>query len=125
MLSKLLFTLLIAAAGVAYARWRSQAAPRRPERRPPRGGGSAAPWLPRAVGLGFAALLLAGVGTYYYLEWRADHQVITIRVTDTRNGTTATYRALRGDIRGRRFTTLEGWEVRVSDSERVEMMAAE
>jgi hypothetical protein len=37
----------------------------------------------------------------------------------------ATYRAYRSDVRGRRFATLDGRQVTIADSERIEITDAQ
>jgi hypothetical protein len=81
------------------------------------------------VGL-FAAYGLAGLAVlvsagWYYLDWREDHRVVTIRVIDAGSGKATVYRAYKKAITGNRFKSLDGKTVILGESERVEMIESQ
>ena len=53
-------------------------------------------------------------------HWRDNNAVIYIRVVDAGSGRTAEYRAARGDIQDRAFTTVDGRRVVLAETERLE-----
>ncbi|MES9845352.1 MAG: hypothetical protein ABW162_00450 [Candidatus Sedimenticola sp. PURPLELP] len=67
------------------------------------------------------ALMIVGAGGYAYFQWQDAYQVINVRVIDTRSGNTVTYRAYKGDVDGRSFTTTEGRTVTLAEVERLEL----
>ncbi len=70
---------------------------------------------------GLLIMLLLGSGFYLYIQWQDYTRVVTVRVIDTQSGRSASYQARRGDIEERHFTTLDGREVNVANSERIEL----
>ena len=122
MLTKLLFTALVIA--VVYAVYRTRLGGRPgvrsvgarvvPSRPPSRIGYWAAYGF-----VGTLALVSAGL---YYLHWQEQHRVVTIKVVDGRTGEAVVYRAYKKSISGDRFETLDGRDVRLGASERVEML---
>ena len=78
----------------------------------------------RPAAYGFALLVVLSAVSAYYLSWAEDQQVVTIRIINTLNGEVATYRAHRGDIDGRKFTTTDGLTVRMADADRFEVLEA-
>ena len=76
-----------------------------------------------ACRLRFALCVLSAVSAYY-LSWAEDQQVVTIRIINTVSGEVVTYRAHRGDIDGRKFTTTDGLTVRMADADRFEVLRA-
>jgi hypothetical protein len=57
----------------------------------------------------------------FVLHWSDQRQIINIRVTNSQ-GETINYQAYRKTIEGRRFTTLDGVDVTLGTSDRVEML---
>ena len=57
----------------------------------------------------------------FVLHWSNQRQIINIRVTNSQ-GETINYQAYRKTIEGRRFTTLDGVDVTLGASDRVEML---
>jgi len=121
MLTKVLFTILVIVAVVLFVRYRTAA------RVPAQGRASEAPpaWYWRALP---AVLLLAALGSavlVFWLDWREEQRVFTVRVIDTRSGDVRSYLVRRGDVHGRRFTTVDGRTVTLADVERMELMEGE
>ncbi|MES9968744.1 MAG: hypothetical protein ABW092_01840 [Candidatus Thiodiazotropha sp.] len=70
------------------------------------------------------AMLLLGSGGYLYMQWQDAARVVTVIVVDTQTGRSVSYQARRGDIEERYFVTLDGREVSVANSERIELESA-
>ncbi|MBF0401268.1 MAG: antitermination protein NusG [Magnetococcales bacterium] len=73
-----------------------------------------------------AASLLVGIAVLVVLwviydDWRLAHQQVHIRVVNVQTGAFTEYEALRGQVQGRIFYTLDGRQVRLADVERLEM----
>ena len=81
--------------------------------------------LPQITAYTTLVLFLAIGGLFYYLDWKKDHRVMNIRVVNTNTGETGSYLAYRFMIQDRSFVTLDGRTITVSNSERIEMSAAE
>jgi len=121
MLTKILFTVAVIVAVLAFARFRQQrqsqmasAAPRvidAPQRRP-----VAVGWLASAA----VVLMLIASGVLIYTHWQDANVLIQVRVVDAGTGKVATYRAYRGDISDREFTTVDGVHVVLAATERLE-----
>jgi len=124
MISKILFTAAVIVVIYLLYRARTSRAPVPPAR------SRASPPARRSrVGL-FAAYGLAGLAVlvsagWYYLGWREDHRVVTIRVIDAGSGKATVYRAYKKAITGNRFKSLDGKTVILGESERVEMIESQ
>ena len=57
----------------------------------------------------------------FVLNWTEQHRIINIRITSSQ-GEIINYQAYQKDIEGRRFLTLDGVNVTLGDSDRVEML---
>ncbi|MES9992952.1 MAG: hypothetical protein ABW098_13420 [Candidatus Thiodiazotropha sp.] len=66
-------------------------------------------------------MLLLGSGLFLYTQWQDLARVVTVTVIDTQTGRSVSYQARRGDIEERHFVTLDGREVNVANSERMEL----
>ena len=73
-------------------------------------------WLAAAV----VALMAAGTALYLYLDWRAAHELVEVRVIDARSGRVSSYQAYRGDLEPRSFRTSDGRRVTLAETERME-----
>ncbi len=74
----------------------------------------------RVLAIGVVSLLLLASGYLLYEHWRDNSEVIYIRVVDATTGRAAEYRAQRGDIEDRAFTTTDGRRIVLADTERLE-----
>ena len=124
----MLTKILITAAVIVFAFFMQRLKTRRAQEitvvRPPPVAKPKAPmpkWV-RPAAYGFALLVVLSAVTVYYLSWAEDQQVVTIRIINTLNGEVVTYRAHRGDIDGRKFTTTDGLTVRMADADRFEVL---
>ena len=122
MLNKLLVTGLVIAVVLGVSRWRARraeipvvrAAPAVPAAKPlPR-------WV-RPAAYAFAIAVVVSSATWYYTLWRDDQRVVLVRVINTGSGDAVEYKVRKGSIEGRSFETVDGFNVRVADAERVEV----
>jgi hypothetical protein len=122
MIIKILFTLLIVA-GV-YVLTAHRRAANEPRPRAKASGPMAEDRTVRLALWFFVAMTVMGGLVYAWWEWQAAHRILDIRVIGS-GGEVATYRAYRSDVRGRRFATLDGRQVTIADSERIEITDAQ
>ena len=119
MLLKVLFTLAVILAVAVIFRVKNQ--PQKsslPNATTDRSGGGVSS---RAVVYTMLGLIISVSILIFVLHWSGQHQIINIRVTDSQ-GETINYQAYRKTIEGRRFTTLDGVDVTLGASDRVEML---
>jgi hypothetical protein len=123
MLTKLLFTGLLIAAVVLWLRFRNspakqQTASSRQIRQPDATAADTRQPLIVAIALALGLLLITA--SYFYLDWQAEHTEVQVRVVNTRTGEVSLYRAYQNQVHGRRFRSMDGIEISVSDVERIE-----
>ena len=119
MLLKVLFTLVVILAVAVIFRVKNQ-----PLKPPPPDAAtdqSGAGVSSRAVIYTLLGLIIAISILVFVLHWSDQRQIINIRVTNSQ-GETINYQAYRKTIEGRRFTTLDGVDVTLGTSDRVEML---
>jgi hypothetical protein len=124
MFLKLLLTLLVIAGALLTLRMRSQRrlnqyAPEPRVLKAP-GGGVRSNRMPQLLAAGAVLLMLIGAGLYLYHQWRDAYQIVSVHVIDTRSGQSSQYQAYKGDIEGRKFTTIDGRVVTLAEVERME-----
>jgi len=73
----------------------------------------------KAVAYGLVVLMAVGSLLWLYLDWDAEREVVSIQIINSGTGETTAYRARRGDVTGRRFTTLDGRTVTLAEVERM------
>ncbi len=120
MLGKILFTLVIILLVFALMRSRSRSGQ---VSRANANDSAPLSRAPRVMAYSFLALVIALGGGFMYYDWQHSHEVLNLRVINSRTGNSVSYQVYRGDIRGRTFTTMEGVKVSLSDEERVEISA--
>ncbi len=122
MITKLLLTLGVIAVAWLVVRNRQRrmsamaAEPRlsAPSRTPP-----SSTW--RWVGYTLGVLMILGSGLFLYLEWQDRYRVVTVSVINTQTGERSDYQAHRMDVESRSFITLDGVEINVAATERIEL----
>lgn len=77
-------------------------------------------WPLKGLAAGVLTLMLIAFGYLLYDYWRDNSEVIFIRVVDASSGRTAEYRATRGEISDREFTTVDGRHIVLAETERLE-----
>ncbi len=120
MLTKILFTLAVI--GLVFATVRFRGRPARAPAPPPKKP-AGKPWI-KALAVSVIVLMLVGTAVIIYLNWRDSHQVLQVQVIDSRSGRVSNYQVYRGELQERRFVTLDGRQVRLAETERLEVAAA-
>ncbi|MCU7839465.1 MAG: antitermination protein NusG [Candidatus Thiodiazotropha sp. (ex Lucinoma annulata)] len=75
-------------------------------------------------GYALLAVMLLGSTLYLVMQWQEMIRVVTVRVIDTQTGRSVSYQARRTDVEDRHFITVDGREVNVANSERIELESA-
>ncbi len=124
MLTKILLTLLVVV-GAALALRASTERRATPQGRTTAKRTAKAPLHLRILpyGLVLAALIIGAL--FYWLDWREEHRLFTVRVTNTRSGEVINYPVYRHQVKGRSFETVDGRVVELADVERMELLAEE
>jgi len=65
----------------------------------------------------------AAIGFFIY-NLMDDRRVLNVRITNPHSSGVVTYQVYKGDIQERSFKTLQGQQVRISNSERIEISEA-
>jgi len=127
MITKILFTAAVIAIVYLLARsraQRTQAVQRQEARSAPRPAqpapAAAGERMPRYLAYALLGIMLAGSGTFIFMEWRDQYRVVTVRVINTNNGNSVIYQARRGDVKDRSLETLDGRRVVLAAVERLE-----
>lgn len=122
MITKLLFTLAVIALVVFLVKFRQRPASapspapvarKRPDTR-----------LVRTIAIVTLAVMLTGTLVMVYLGWRDSHQLLQVKVIDSRSGRVSEYEVYRGRLGERSFETVDGRQVRLAETERMEVAAA-
>ncbi len=72
----------------------------------------------------FVALILLVSGLIYLFFWMEQNKIVNIKVIDA-NGEAFNYQAHKKSIEGKTFVTLDGRQVTLGDSDRVEMIESD
>ncbi|MEJ2694239.1 MAG: antitermination protein NusG [Candidatus Thiodiazotropha sp.] len=124
MITKLLVTLgvILAAWWVLRNRQRriDTVASEPPRIAPPLSGAN--PW--KWGGYLLVLCMILGSGLFLYTEWQDRYRVVTVAVVNSQTGERIEYQARRMDVAERHFVTLDGIEVSVADTERIELQSA-
>ena len=73
------------------------------------------------VALAFMAVMVIAAGIIVYQDISAPPAVVTVHVINTQSGEKITYRAIKDEIQGDSFTTLDGRRIYVAGIERLEV----
>ena len=128
MLTKILLTLAVIVGAALVLRARMEQRPGVRASAPSSGRPAAKPKPPLHLRLLPYGLVLAAltIGAFFYwLEWKEEHRLFTVRVIDTRSGEVRNYPVYRHEVQGRGFRTVDGREVQLADVERMELVAAD
>jgi hypothetical protein len=129
MITKILFTAAIIAIVMLYAggkaRGRDVAArtpdPGRTQASSPAAESLKTRNLARYLAYALLGVMLAGSGTFLFLQWQDHYRVVSVRVVNTNTGRSESFQARRGDVEDRAFVTLDGRRVVLSGIERLEL----
>ncbi len=119
MLTKILFTMAVIGLVIAVVRFRSRPA-RAPAPQPLKKVQKR--WI-KVLATSVIVLMLAGTTVIIYLNWRDSHQILQVQVIDSRSGRVSDYQVYRGQLQERRFVTLDGRQVQLAETERLEVAA--
>jgi hypothetical protein len=79
----------------------------------------------RGAAYALAGLALLATAVHLVGRWDAGREVLEVQVVNANTGVITRYQALRRDIEGRGFRTLEGQTVRLADVERMILTSAD
>ena len=119
MLTKILFTLLVIIGVAVFYRNKSAAATAKSRSIPPPTQDNSLPTRTLAYIL-IGLLITISIGIFAY-NWHQQNRIIDIKVT-SESGEVIHYQARHRDIHGRKFTSLEGINVTLGQSDRIEML---
>ncbi len=77
---------------------------------------------PKTVAYLLIALLIVVSGVVYYFSWSDANTLVKLRVINA-SGVLSEYQAYRKDIKGREFTSIDGVQIQLADSDRLEMLS--
>ena len=77
---------------------------------------------PKTVAYLLIALLILVSGVVYYFSWSDANTLVKLRVISA-SGALSEYQAYRKDIKGRAFTSIDGLQIQLADSDRLEMLS--
>lgn len=127
MIGKFLITLVVVliAYAVLRARWRDADAPLDDAQSQRLQGTpfTVHPMMRLAAAL-LVAIMTVGSALYLLLDWLDARAVVQVQVINANTGQITPYESRRGAIDGRRFTTLDGREIRLADVERMMVLPA-
>ena len=119
MITKILFTALIILAALIFIRYKSgQARQQELERQAQQ---TESHKTAMFVAVAFVSLTLAVSAGLYYSHWQEAHRIFTVQIINSHTGAEQLYHVYQGDINGRRFRTIDGRLIHLSDSERMEV----
>ena len=119
MVTKLIFTLAVIALVVFLVKFRQRPASapipapvsrQKPDTR-----------LIRTIAIATLVVMLTGSLVMVYLSWRDSHQLLQVKVIDSRSGRVSEYEVYRGRLGERSFETVDGRQVRLAETERLEV----
>lgn len=119
MISKILFTALIILAALAFVRHKNSRGRVREEAARARQAADRRNAMFVAVALVSLTLLISSA--IYYWHWQEAHRIARVTVINSHTGAEQTYHVYQSEISGRRFRTVEGRLISLSDAERMEV----
>lgn len=68
-------------------------------------------------------ILMVGIGaTLFYFDWRDDHSILTVNLHRNNGDQPVSYRVYKYQLQDRSFTTIDGVQITVASSERMEVL---
>ena len=119
MITKLLFTAFIIVAALFFIRYKSSQSQRQEHQRQVEQATDRRAAMFIAVGLVSLMLIISAV--FYYLHWQEEHRLFSVQVINSNTGAQQRYDVYQGDIKGRKFRTIDGRLINLSDIERMEV----
>lgn len=123
MITKIFFTMLvIIVVGMIFkTQGQSKNAEQEQQNKPGKRPDETTSLAPKSVAYMLVGLLIIVSGVVYYFSWSDANQLVTLRVVSA-GGTLSEYQAYRKDIKGRKFTSIDGVHTQLADSDRLEML---
>jgi len=122
LITKILFTALIVLAALLFMRHKSSPSRRQVlEQQARQAQQDESRKIAMFVAIAFVSLTLAVSAGLYYSHWQEAHRIFTVQVINSHTGSGETFHVYQGDINGRRFRTIDGRLINLSDSERMEV----
>ena len=117
MIKKILFTILVAGAVLLFYKVKN-APPKAQQPKHEAPEGKLSTQLMAYIIVGFM-LLFSGI--YFTLNWLDDRSLITVKVISGENSVSE-YQIKKSDIKGRKFTTVDGRIIELGENERLEIL---
>lgn len=124
MITKILFTALVIIAALAFVRHKNRVA-QAEDREAQQRQAAAERRGAMIVALLLVVLTLLISGGVYYWHWQEAHRIAIIQVINSHSGAEQQYRVYQSEIDGRRFRTIDGRVISLSDAERMEIIEAD
>lgn len=121
MITKVLFTSLIILAALIFVRYKGSQDRRQALRRQQEQAENRKTAMFVAFALVSLTMLISG--GLYYSHWQEQHRIYTVEVINSHTAERQRYDVYQSDIDGRRFSTIDGVLINLSDSERMEVQA--
>ncbi len=112
MLTKILVTLLVIAAAIAYLRKPKVASQ-------PTASQLGQRIVFKYLAFGIAALALLGSGGYWYWSWQEGNQLVYVTIISPASASKEVYQVRKRELQSDAFTTVDGLKVRLSTQERI------
>lgn len=119
MITKILFTALIILAVLVFLRSKGDEGRRQGLERQSRQASDRRTAMIIAITL--VLLTLAISGGIFYSHWQESHSLYTVKIINSHSGEEQTYHVYKKDLDGRRFRTIEGRLITISNAERMEV----
>ena len=75
----------------------------------------------KLVAFGVLSLTLLSGAVMLFLNWQEQHRLFDIKIINPQSGMTDNYQAYKKDLKGKKFTTISGQQITVSELERLEI----
>lgn len=120
MITKILLTALIILAALTFIRYKNSQ--RQVQERVRQAELAAERRRAMYVAIALVVLTLLVSSGIYYWHWQDEHRIFTVQVINSHSGAQQSYQVYQSEIDGRRFRTLDGRLINLSDSERMEVL---
>ncbi len=123
MITKILFTvIIIVVVGMVFAKRSNEAqASRQAAKKPKTTEAEVASLSPQTLAYGLIGLLILISGVVYYFSWSSENSLVKLRLVGI-GGQVTEYQAYKKDIKDRSFVTISGKQIRMADSDRLELL---
>jgi hypothetical protein len=123
MITKILFTALVILAALIFIRHKNSQTRQQSLAREAQQASERRTAMLIATAL--VVLTLVVSGAIYYWHWQQDHRIVNVSVVNSHSGAIQRYQVYQAEMQGRRFRTIDGVEIHLSDAERLEVQTTE